>query len=108
MAFEKEFLQMTTEVVTVAPLSAHTAYGAPGYSTSETSYTAYVEPAARLVVTQLGVEEVANATVFVLSSSASIGLQDQLTLSDGRIPRLLRVDKVNDDEGQHHLEVLIG
>ena len=60
-----------------------------------------------MIVNAQGIEEVAMAIVFVLSSSAGVGPQDRITLPDSRQPRLLRVDQVNDDEGQHHLELLI-
>jgi hypothetical protein len=71
------------------------------------TYPVFEEPGARLVVTALGVEEVTTATLYVLSTTASIGLQDKVTLPDGRVPKLLRVDVLRDDEGQHHLEVAI-
>ena len=67
-----------------------------------------MEPGARVVVNAQGVEEVATATVFVLSSSAGVAPQDRLTLPSGIQPRLLRVDTINDEDGQHHLELLIG
>jgi len=108
MGFEAQFLDFSTQTVTVVPLSTMTSYGAPTFSTaSSTTYRAYVEPGSRVVVNQQGVEEVATAMVFVLSSSASVGPQAQITLPDGRIPKILSVETVNDDKGQHHLEVSI-
>ena len=101
------FLQMTSQTVKVESLSTASAYGAPSFATSASSWPAYIEPGTRLVMTGQGMQEVAAATVFVLSSSATIGMQDRITLHDGRLPKLLRVDTLNDEEGQHHLEVLI-
>lgn len=106
MGFESQFLQFSTQVVTVAPLSTHNSYGAPTFGTS-TSYRAYVEPGTRVILNQQGVQEVATATVYVLSSSAVVGPQDKITLPDARTPKLLRVDTLNDDKGQHHLELLV-
>ena len=107
MALEPEFLSLSTQTITVEPLSTHDGYGAPSYSTTASTFTAYIEPGTKVVVTDRGVEEVASATVFVFSSSGSIGPQDRVTLPDGRQPRLLRVDTLNDDEGQHHIELSI-
>lgn len=84
-----------------------TGYGAPVYSTASSSYRAYEESGARLVVTADGMQEIATSTLYVLSSSASVGNQARITLEDGRQPRLLRVDVLNDDEGQHHLELSV-
>lgn len=107
MALEQDFLALSTQVISVASLSTHSAYGAPTYSTSASEWRAFIEPGNRLVVSANGVEEVGSATIYVLSSSASIGMQDKVTLPDGRIPKLLRVDVLNDEEGQHHLEVVV-
>jgi len=108
MGFEAQFLQFTTQTVTIEPLSTHTSYGAPTFSTSAAkTYSAYVEPGTRVVRTQRGVEEVATAVVFVMSSCAVMGSQDRIRLHDGRLPKVLRVDINNDDRGQHHLEVSI-
>lgn len=108
MALEAEFLPMSTQTITVNALSTMDAYGAPSFSTSASTFTVYIEPGTRVVVNSQGVEEVASAMVYVMSSSASIGVQDKVTLPDSRIPKLIRVDVLNDDEGQHHIEMAIG
>jgi len=108
MAFEADFLALASTTVTVTPLSTHNAWGAPVWSTSPVTYQAAVEYAPRLIVSAQGRQEVASATVYVMSSSASISAQDQVTLPKDTSARLLRVDTVNDDEGQHHLELVFG
>ena len=107
MALEADFLAMSTQVINVNALSTVDSYGAPSFSTSPSTYFAYIEPGVRVVVNQQGVEEIASAMVYVLSSSASIGPQSKLTLPDTRTPKIIRVDVLNDEEGQHHLEVSI-
>lgn len=107
MALEAEFLQMSTQTVTVNVLSTHTGYGEPVHSTSASTFFAYIEPGSRVVLNQQGVEQVPSAMVYVLSSSAVVGVQDRVTLWDGRVPKLLRVDVLNDEEGQHHLEISV-
>jgi hypothetical protein len=107
MALESDFLAMSTQTITVEPLSTVNAYGAPTFGTS-TTYRAYIEPGTFITKNLQGVEEVASAMVYVLSSSASLAVQDRVTLPDGRKPKLIRVDILNDDEGQHHIEAAIG
>lgn len=106
MALESDFLAMSTQVVTFEPLSTVSAYGAPSFGSS-TTYRAYIEPGTFLVKNAQGVEEVATAMVYVLSSSAAVTIQGRLTLPDARIPKMLRVDTLNDDEGQHHQEIAV-
>lgn len=107
MALEADFLAMSTQVINVNALSTHNAYGAPSFSTAASTFFAYIEPGTFVTKNTQGVEEIATAMVYVLSSSASIGAQSKLTLPDGRVPKIVRVDTLNDDEGQHHLEVAI-
>lgn len=109
MALESDFLAMSTQTVTFEPLSTVNAYGAPSFSTSSsTTYRAYIEPGSFIVKNLQGVEEVASAMVYVLSSSATCTVQGRLTLPDGRVPKMIRVDTLNDDEGQHHQEIAVG
>lgn len=108
MGLDSGFVELTTQLLTVDPLSTHSSYGAATYTTAQTSsYPAYVEPGNRLVLTDEGVEQMATGTVYVLTTSGSVSVQDRVTLPDGRQPRLLAVDVVNDEKGQHHLEVAI-
>ena len=108
MSLLDQYKWLAADTLTLEPLSTMTAYGAPSFSTTSQSLTCYVERKQRLVVTAQGNEEVAAATVYVMSSSASIGTQDRITLPDGAQPRILTADVVKDADGQHHLEVAIG
>lgn len=109
MALEKDFLDIAEGEIILDPSTEVTLYGAHQFSTAQRQrLPARVEPGNRLVVGADGKEVVASATLFVLSSSATIRMEDRLTLPDGRTPRLLRVDVLNDEQGQHHLEVYIG
>lgn len=99
---------MTTHTVTIEQLSTVDSYGAPSFSTASSAIPTYHEPGVRVVVNSQGVEEVASAMLYILSTSAACGPQSRVTMNDGRKPKLLRVDIVNDEEGQHHIEVSIG
>ena len=107
MTLDKSFLLCTTDTVKVEAAAGINDYGALSYSAAPTTHAAYVEAGNRLVVGPDGREVVSRATVYVLSTSASIGVQDRLTMPGGDIPRILNVDVLNDTDGQHHLEVSI-
>lgn len=104
---EPEFLQMSTMLLKVESLSTQSDYGAPSYASPASSWPAFYEAGSRMARGINGVQQIASGTIYVLSSSASIGPQDRLTWPDGRQPKLLRVDVLNDEEGQHHLELLV-
>lgn len=107
MSLHDQHLLLATDTLTLEPLSTMTSYGAPQFSTTAQSLKCYVEAKRRLVTNTQGVEEVSAATVYVMSTSASVGVQDRITLPNGDIPRLLDVAVVKDMDGQHHLELLI-
>jgi hypothetical protein len=106
MALEKDFFNMAETTVSFEALSTtFSEYGAPTFSTSTGDVEAHVEIGDHVVVTPQNTEQIATATVYVMSSSMSVGVQDRITLADGEQPVILRVDVLTDDEGQHHLEV---
>ena len=107
MGLEREFVQTSTQTITVAALSTVSSYGAPSFSTSPSTFTACIEPGARMVLNAQGVEEVSTATVIAMTSSGTVGVQDKLTLHDGRVVKMISVDVLNDEQGQHHLEIAI-
>ena len=110
MALEPEFLEMAEDTINHQALSTVSVYGAPEYSTTVSTYQVHMEWEQRLITTAEGKEEVSQGTIYVMSSSASIAVQDKVSLStvyDSRTPRLLRADPLMDDEGLHHWELAI-
>ena len=107
MALEQDFLSMTNDTVTViAPASTMTSYGAVvGSTTDSVTYPAHIDMTPRLVLSGQGVEQVASGMIYIFSSSAEIGLEHTIELSDGRKPELLRVEPLRDEDGLHHSEV---
>lgn len=107
MALEKDFLDMTNDTITVVPPSSMNEYGAtaPSATSGAISYPAHVDMTPRSVFSANGVEQVASGTIYVLSSSADIGLEHVVELSDGRKPEILRVEPLRDEEGLHHTEL---
>lgn len=108
MGLEKDWLTLGSTSVNIAALSTHDAYGVPTFATGST-YDAIIQDARRLIQRPDGRTEVSTHTIFVLSTSLSVGLQDRVTIPGScEQPRLLGVEHVRDDKGQHHVELLVG
>ena len=106
MALEKDFLLLASTTIAHTPASTSwTGYGAPQYSTATETYPARVEWGSRLVLNAQGREQVSRATVYVMSSSANIGVQDRVVLPSDTNARMIAANPVHDDEGQHHVQL---
>lgn len=108
MGLEKDWLSFGSTSVNIAALSTHDGYGVPTYAAGST-YDAIIQPTRRLISRPDGRQEVSTHLIFVLSTSATVGLQDRVTIPvSSEQPRLLGVEHVSDDKGQHHVELLVG
>ncbi len=110
MALETDFLDFATETLTLEPLSTvgPTDYGAPQFSTTAQSYSAYVEPDEHLIRNNDGQEVLTKFFVAVMSSSAAIGTHDRVTVTGLSTDlSIAQVNPRNDDEGLHHTELLL-
>lgn len=109
MGLEKDWLSMGSTSVRINALSTMDGYGAPVFSTAGSTYDAIFEESKKIIPRPDGRTEVSSHIVYVLSTSATISMQDQLTVpGTSEQPRILGVDHVRDDKGQHHVELLIG
>ncbi len=106
MALEPSFKEMASTTVTIAPLSTHTAYGAPTFG-AESTFDAHVEEDVHLVRNNDGQEVLTKFRVYVMSSSASVSVSDQIQAAGSTELSIAQVLTLNDDEGQHHLEILL-
>lgn len=107
MALEPDFLTMTNDTVTVAQPSTYSKYGAPTFASPSSAIPARLEIGGKIVVDSEGVERMSSGLLFILSTTAVVTTESKLTLSNGDTPEILRVDILNDEEGQHHLEVAL-
>lgn len=104
---EADWLTLGAVTLSWEPFTGFDVNGAPTYAAA-TSASAIVQYDRRLLPRPDGQTEQARAVIFVFSTSASITLQDRITLPGStETPRLLGVDKVDDENGQHHIEVVI-
>lgn len=106
MSLERDFLAMASTTVFIEPLSTHGVYGAPRFGTGVT-YVARVEAESNLVIGTDGQEVLTKFRVFVMSSSANIGLSDRISAAGSTELKILRVLPQHDDEGQHHVELVL-
>ena len=107
MGLEREFLAMASTTVTIAPQSSgYTLYGAPSFGTAVT-YVARVEPETQLVRNSAGQEIRTKFRVFVMSSSATVGVSDRITAAGTTELSIFSVEPLHDEEGLHHLELLL-
>ena len=110
MSLEKDWLEMGSTTVTLENLSTVGAdeFGAPVYSAPVT-YPAIVHANRRVIHGKDGRDEVARTLLFILSTSARVGGQDRILFANSTEPgRILAVDHVDDEDGQHHVEVDFG
>jgi hypothetical protein len=98
---------MTNETITIEQPGTVNKYGAISFGAASTGIPCRLELGERVFVNAQGVNQFASGMMYVLSTSATMSPQSRVTLSDGRQPAILRVNVMNDEEGQHHLEVMI-
>jgi hypothetical protein len=82
-------------------------YGTATYGTS-VSYAALVVYTSKLVAGPDDREVTSVTQVYIPSSSASVAEHDRLTLPDGTQPRVIKVDRYADDNGQHNTVIWCG
>jgi len=108
MALEQEFKDCVNETITVTPAVDHGLFGAVELSTASVTYTAFLDEEDRMIPRGDGGVERVTGVLYVMSSSGHIQPTDKVMLSDGREVHPLRVNHTRDNEGQHHIEMLLG
>ena len=103
---ERGFVEMASTTVSIEPLSTHSGYGAPSFGTA-VEYTAHVEEDVHLIRRNDGQEVLTKFRVFVMSSSAIISTHDRIEAAGSTELGIAQVLTLNDDEGQHHVELLL-
>lgn len=111
MGLEHDWLQLGSTTIAWVPLSTYDADGSPLYAAS-TTLTAIVHQNRRNIFFADGRVETSRTLIFILSTSVHIGNEDQLfeapTTGTKDPVRILSVDHVDDEQGQHHVEVVCG
>ena len=96
---------MCRETIQHAPATGQDDYGAPTYG-ARVSHPAYVEYVTRRFVNAQGQEIMSKAIVYV-DGTVTVGMQDQITLSNGTLPAIQRIEAWTDPQtGQRdHVKV---
>ena len=103
---ESEFVTMASTTVSIEPLSAHSVYAAPEFDAA-VEFIAHVEEDVQLVRKNDGQEVLTKFRVFVMSSSASISTHARIDAAGSTELSIARVLTLNDEDGQHHVELLL-
>jgi hypothetical protein len=107
-AFSVALSSLTTTTVTVRAKGGRNNYGEATYSGSGTSYAARIEK----VVTQdasLGREdEVVEYRAYIMSTTLTVDLEDEVTFDDGLVRPLVDVDYRHDEHGQQSVILSVG
>ena len=108
MSLEADWLEMGSTTVTLENVTGADEFGAPTYGAPVT-LDAIVQANRRVIHGKDGRDEIARTLLFILSTSARVGGQDRILFADSTEPgRILAVDHVGDEDGQHHVEVDFG
>ena len=110
---EADFLEMMTDTVTINVFSTVSAFGTASYSTSASTYAAYVQWGEHKVIGSEGQEATANLTVFIAGTSSGgappqLSVKDRIALSanwDSIQPRILSVERFADDSSSRYATV---
>lgn len=108
MALEPEFLDCVNETITVTPVTGHNLFGGPESTADSVEYSAFYDQEDRMVPRDDGSLQYVTGVLYVMTSSGHITPSDKVVLSDGREVHPLRCNHARDEEGQHHIEVLLG
>lgn len=104
MAFEADFKSFLPHSITIEPYTGQNSAGEESYG-SGIAYSGRVADKTKMIRTDAGIEKVTR-TVAWLNTTTAISTRDRVTLPSGFTPNqppLLRVDRIPDDEGMHHL-----
>lgn len=107
MSFENDFLDLMPHSIIVNSFSSINGYGKPTFATAATTYQGLIQYKQKLIKTGSGQEKISTAQV-VLNCTGTINSDDKITLSDGTIRPILGIERLSDDEGQHHIKISFG
>lgn len=103
-----EFSDFMTDTVTIEPLLAKDAYGAPSFN-APVSYVCRVDGQTNQRVSINGEDRTVKAMIFI-QGTPSIGPFDRLTMPAGFLPQqppILVVNLYTDESGAHHTEIAV-
>lgn len=95
--------------ITVTTRASHNNYGEPQFSTASVTYRARIVEKPGFTRSADGEDVGFTHTLWVASTgSVSITATDRITLPDGTAPPIVAVERMPDEEGEHHCKVMMG
>lgn len=108
MSFERDFLSMMPDTITVSTVATLGVGGAATFSTASTSFRCRVVPKNLFVHDSRGQGAAVAYEVWVASTSAKLAPSSKYTLPDGSTPPVVTVDRFPDQQGGHHVRLRLG
>ena len=105
-----DWFDMMADTVTVYPLTGRNVSGQPTYSTTGTTYRAYIHMKNHLVVNRTGQTVTARGYI-IIGSNDVIGVDSKIVLPSEYVPVSPPIIDVNvepDEYGNHHTKIEIG
>lgn len=107
MSFDPEYLDLMTQTITEYPYTSVNIYGKKVYSTSGSTYFAYIQEQPVKVLNYMGAEVIGSHTIYVASTSR-LPITSKFVLPDGSTPHPIRSDVMYDEDGIHHVVLVFG
>ena len=110
MAFESEFLDcMPHKVVYTPPTTAVDGYGTITFSATNSTFMGLVQYENKIIRDADGNERLSDTQV-IINATGVLHPEGRYALPDstGTFPTVLAVDRLADNEGQHHIEIAFG
>ena len=107
MSFDPEYLTLMTQTITVYPYTSVDIYGKKVYSTSGSTYFAYIQEQPVMVLNYMGAEVIGSHTIYVASTSR-LEITSKYVLPDASTPHPIRADVMYDEDGIHHNVLVFG
>lgn len=103
MALDWQLYTFMPHVVTIAPYSSINQYGEDQMSANTRTAKAYVAPSKVLDRSATINEQHPSTTAWI--ADTNIGIHDQITLPDGRVPKILSIETHVEVKGIEHTVV---
>lgn len=108
MTIESDFKELMTQDIVIRPLVSRDGYGEPTYSNSPVSLKGVVVYETKHIRADDNKELLSRAHAFIFGVHADIKADSLVTLPDGSQPKVLYVQRVQDESGDHHDIIYFG
>jgi len=108
MSLSKDFLPLMLETVTLKAQSSLDKYGKQTFSATSSSFRARLVYDEKIIRDSEGREIVEAGKAILYGVPASLATTWEITLPDGSTPKIVFVDTIKDEDGDHHSVIGFG